>query len=237
MKKFTIILGLALSSFGLFGQGFNFTATEEGFSMTLTGDENTNTTTTVANSGDVINKIAEKLEVLQAKYNSKLNKLDGRRAGIIIDDIYTLLALLPENSTLTAPQTTNNQTTESTNSTVNININGLETQTTPVEETVETTETLDSMSDSDFSNLIRRIEDEGFSDDQMRVIRTAAKNHSFKVNQIVRILDCFSFADDKISALKIAYPGCLDPNNNYEILDAFTYSDDKSKAENIINAD
>ena len=93
------------------------------------------------------------------------------------------------------------------------------------------------MSDSDFSNLISRIQAESFSDDQMRVIRTAAKKHNFKVNQIVRIIDCFSFADDKITALGISYPGCIDPQNNYEILDAFTYSDDKSEAERIINAD
>ena len=223
---------------GLIAQGFSFNASEEGFSMTVTGDDNTTTTTTVNNSGEVINKIAEKLEVLQTKYNAKLNKLEGRRANNIIEEIYSLLALLPENSTLIEPQTNNTPQTEST-TTVNINVSGLETQTTQaeVEETAVPSNSNPGMSDSDFSNLIRRIEDESFSDDQMRVIRTAAKKHSFKVNQIVRILDCFSFADDKISALSISYSGCIDPQNNYELLDAFTYSDDKSQAERIINAD
>ncbi len=239
MKKFTIVLVLAFSLVGLFAQGFNFSATEDGFSMTVTGDDNSTTTTTVSNSGDVIDKIVTKLEALQEKYNAKLNKLDGKRANTIIDEIYSLLALLPENSTLTEPVTNNNQQTESTSSTVNININGLDTQTnqTEVAEPVAPSNGKKSMSESDFSNLIRRIQDESFSDDQARVVRTAAKNHNFKVSQIVRILDCFSFADDKINALSISYPGCIDPQNNYEILDAFTYSDDKSEAERIINAD
>ena len=237
MKKSTILILFVFSITCLIAQGFSFNASEDGFSMTVTGEDNTTTTTNVNNSGEVINKIAEKLDVLQNKYNAKLNKLDGKRANNIIDEIYSLLALLPENSTLIAPQTNDTPQTESSNTTVNINVSGLETQTTQVEEPVAPINTNPGMSDSDFSNLIRRIQDEGFSDDQMRVIRTAAKKHSFKVNQIVRILDCFSFADDKLSALTISYPGCVDPNNNYEILDAFTYSDDKSQAERIINAD
>lgn len=236
MKKFTIILVLVLCSFSIFSQGFNFSATEEGFSMSVTGEDNSTTTTTVKNSGEVINEIADKLDELQKKYNAKLNKLDGRRVTNLIDEIYSLLALLPENSTLVKPQTPTPPPAEPTTTNVNININGMDTQTEVAEPVLPDTNNT-GMNDSDFSRLISRIQGESFSDDQMRVIRTAAKNHSFKVNQIVRILDCFSFADDKISALAIAYPGCIDSQNNYEILDAFTYSDDKSEAERIINAD
>lgn len=243
MKKITIIIVLVLGIVGLFGQGFSFSANEEGFSMTVTGEEGSTSqsTVTVKNSGQVIDKIVVKLEELQTKYNAKLNKLDGKRANNIIDEIYSLLSLLPENATLVNPETStsNTQQTESSTSTVNINIGGLDTQTSQPQSTTEVaaTDNNKSMSESDFSNLIKKINDESFSDDQMRVLRTAAKNHNFKVNQIVRILDCFSFPDDKLSALSISYPGCVDPQNNYEILDAFTYSDDKSEAERIINAD
>jgi len=243
MKKITILLVLVLSVVGLFAQGFSFSANENGFSMTMSGDEGSSSqsTITVKNSGEVIDKIVVKLEELQGKYNAKLNKLDGKRANNIIDEIYSLLSLLPENSTLVQPETSTSSTpqTESSTSTVNINISGLETQASQPQSTSEVAPTNNkkSMSESDFSNLIKRINAESFSDDQMRVLRTAAKNHNFKVNQIVRILDCFSFGEDKLSALSISYPGCLDPQNNYEILDAFTYSDDKSEAERIINAD
>ena len=232
---------LVLSMIGLAAQGFSFSANEDGFSMTVTGEEGSATESkiTVNNSGQVIDQIVVKLEELQAKYSSKLNKLDGKRVNNIIDDIYSLLSLLPENSDLVKPETTSSQQTESTSSTVNININGLDTETTQTQTTsqVAPTSNKKSMPESDFSNLINRINAESFSDDQMRVLRTAAKNHNFKVNQIVRILDCFTYSEDKISALSISYPGCVDPQNNYEILDAFTYSDDKSEAERIINAD
>lgn len=238
MKKFTIMLILALCYFNLFAQGFNFSATDEGFSMTVTGDDNVKKTTTVKNSGDVTDQIAEKLEALQVKYITKLNKLDGKRANNLIDEIYSLLALLPENSTLVKPQVSGNHQTESSSTTVNINVSGFETQAPPTEvvKPVVPTNSKQGMSDPDFSKLVQRIKDESFSDDQLIVIRTAAKKNNFKVNQIVRILDCFSFASDKVSALEIAYPGCLDPQNNFEILKAFTYSDDKVEAERIIDA-
>lgn len=236
MKKITITLVLIISMLGVFAQGFSFSANEDGFSMSVTGEEGSSTETkvTVKNSGEVIDQIVVKLEELQSKYNAKLNKLDGKRVNNIIDDIYALLALLPDNSTLVKPET-NTQTNESSTSTVNINITGLETQSTQSEPQV-TTPTKNAMSDGDFSNLINRINGESFADDQLRVLRTAAKNHDFKVSQIVRIINCFDFSEDQINALSIAYPGCVDPENNYEILDAFTFSNDKEEAERIINS-
>ncbi len=240
MKKISVVIVLVVSMFSLFAQGFSFSANEEGFSMSLTGEEGSTSESkvTVNDSGQVIDQIVIKLEELQAKYNAKLNKLDGKRVNNIIDDIYTLLSLLPENSELVKPETnTSNQSTQAAGGTVNININTNENQTTQTIAETTPVSNKNPMSASDFSNLINRINGESFGDDQMRVLRTAAKNHDFSVSQIVRIIDCFDFSEEKLSALSISYPGCVDPENNYEILDAFTFSGDKSEAERIINAD
>lgn len=234
MKKVLIVSLFLLAVAGLIAQGFTFTASEDGISMSVTGEESSSSTKTIMkmnNSGEVINLIAAKLEKLQKDYHSKLNKLDQKKADKLLDEVYSLLALLPENANITI---TESKPTPPTNTTVNINMSGLETASSA---TTTTTTNNKGMNDSDFTKLISRIQSESFSDDQLRVIRTAAKLNSFKANQIVRIIDCFSFSDDKISALDIAYKGCLDPQNNYEILDAFTYSDDKSRAERIINAE
>ena len=91
------------------------------------------------------------------------------------------------------------------------------------------------MPDSDFNNLIKQINSESFSDNKMRVIRTAAKNYNFSCGQIVRVIDCFDFSEDKITSLGITYPKVTDPKNNYTILDSFTFSDDKDAAERIMN--
>lgn len=240
MKKISLLILLLASFMTLFGQGFSFSANEDGFSMSLTGEEGSTTETkvTVNNSGQVIDQIVVKLEELQAKYSAKLNKLDGKRVNNIIDDIYTLLSLLPDNSDLVKPETsTSTQTSQAGGGTVNININTNESQTSQTVAETTPVSNKNPMSASDFSNLINRINGESFADDQIRVLRTAAKNHDFSVNQIVRIIDCFDFSEDQISALELAYPGCVDPENNYEILDAFTFSEDKSQAERIINAD
>lgn len=65
----------------------------EGISMSVTVDETSN-----SNSGSisVVDEIAKRIEILQNKYNSKLNKLDQKRIDKIIDEIYELLALIPE---------------------------------------------------------------------------------------------------------------------------------------------
>lgn len=235
MKKVLIVSLFLLAVAGLIAQGFTFTASEDGVSMTVSGEESSSSSKTIMkvnNSGEVIDLIAKKLENLQKNYLSKLNKLDQKKADKLLDEIYSLLALLPENANLTITET---KPTPPTNTTVNINVSSLETASSST--TTSTTTNNKGMNDSDFTKLISRIQGESFSDDQLRVIRTAAKLNNFKSNQIVRIIDCFSFSDDKISALDIAYKGCLDPQNNYEILDAFTYSEDKSRAERIINAE
>ena len=91
------------------------------------------------------------------------------------------------------------------------------------------------MPDSDFSNLVSRIRGESFSDDQLRVLRTAAKNYNFSCGQIVTLISCFTYSQDKMEALRITYPKVTDPRNNYTILDSFTYSTDKEAAEAIMN--
>ncbi|HNX00835.1 MAG TPA: DUF4476 domain-containing protein [Candidatus Cloacimonadota bacterium] len=91
------------------------------------------------------------------------------------------------------------------------------------------------IAEKDFTILVNKVKAESFSDNQLRVIRTATKNANYNVDQIVRMMDLLTYSDDKIEALRIMYPKVTDPKNNYQILDALTYSTDKEKAEEIIN--
>jgi hypothetical protein len=235
MRKFFTIV-ILLGTMVLSAQGFSLNASEDGFSMSVSGMETTtnSSSSTSKSSNTVIDEIVSNLEKLQKLYTGKLSKLDGKRADKIVDNIYELLAEIPTDASNETTTTTSNGT-NSNSSTINININD-EVTTTPSTPVVEAEpETNSAMPSGEFSTLVSRIGSESFADDKLRVLRTAASNHSFKVSQIVTLLGQFNFADDKLSALRISYPGCVDPKNNYQILDAFTFSGDKEEAEQIIN--
>ncbi len=250
MRYIMIILMLA-ASLVLFAQEFKITTPDGGVTMSITGVQSNGTTT----SGNIIDQIAAKMEQLEKDIHSKLNKLDQKKAENIMNEIYGLLALLPDNTTVdvksSASTSTTTTTTSSQGGNININITGMETNEPEpvvkpvpakpkvVEEEKEEEPVVKpvgkSMPESDFNGLVSRIKGESFADDQIRVLRTAAKNYKFSCNQIVRLIGCYNFSEEKLEALRISYPGCTDPQNNYKILDAFTYSSDKETADEIIN--
>jgi hypothetical protein len=244
--RYLFITIMLLCSFVLWAQSFNVNTPEGSVSMTINGVQTNGTTT----SGNLIDQIGKKMEQLEKEIHVKLSKIDQKKAESIMNEIYGLLALLPANQSINISQTVsaNSATTTTPAGSVNINITGMNpvaTETEPVQEKpkpvkvtedpVLTTSTRKAMPETEFNSLLNRIKGESFSDDQMRVLRTAAKNFRFSCNQIVRLIDAFTYSEDKLSALGITYPECTDPQNNYKILDAFTYSADKEAAEDIFN--
>ncbi len=231
-----LIAGLAFAN----AQGVTFSTPMGDFSMMLEGiDDNGDTTT-----GYLIEEIEARLETLQKTYLKKLNKKDGKKANQLVEEVYYLLSLIPEDEEVSVEGYV---AEESDNTNVNTNTNSININIITSQETQSSTGgnvmppppppgqyLRPAMPDGDFSDLVSRIRRESFSDDQIRVLRTAAQNHVFSCSQIVRLLDAFTFSEDKLEALRLAYPGCVDPQNNYRILDAFTYSTDKEEAEQII---
>ncbi|HPS38207.1 MAG TPA: DUF4476 domain-containing protein [Candidatus Cloacimonadota bacterium] len=90
------------------------------------------------------------------------------------------------------------------------------------------------MRKDDFNDLKQRIRNLAFPDDGLALLKTAASGNYFTSAQIAGLLDLFTFPDDKLKALSIAYPSCVDTSGNYKILDCFVFGDDKEKARQII---
>ncbi|MEA2096394.1 MAG: DUF4476 domain-containing protein [Candidatus Cloacimonadota bacterium] len=227
MKKIIIISFLAFSMFA-FG---------EGISMSVTVDE-----TSTSNTGSIsaVDEIANRIEVLQNKYNSKLNKLDQKRTNKIIDEIYELLALLPEDVFIQSITSTPSGQKQSANLNISIDINEqqMEHQKTVIKHEVEIVEEVDeliAMSSSEFQRLLNNVKNESFADDQTSVVNIAAKSKYFSIYQLMTLLDVFSFSDDKINIVQIVYPRIVDKDNAHNLLGAFTYSDDKDRVEQIIS--
>lgn len=236
MPKTMLTLLLFTLALSLFAQGLTLSTPEGNISMSVTGIP----TDSKPASRGIIDAIVTRLEQLEKDYFIKLNKVDQLRAQKLVNEIYELLAQIPVSSETTVTSSTTTTTTTSTPN-INININTPTPGEKPKPEKPDkpkpeaiTVSSRKVMSDKDFNDLMAKIEKQSFSDDQLSTLELAAKNTRFKVNQIVRIIGAFTFADDKLEALRLSYPECEDPQNNYKILDAFTFSSDKEAAKQII---
>ena len=91
------------------------------------------------------------------------------------------------------------------------------------------------ISQEEFNGLINSIKDESFQENQLSIVQISARYNYFTVNQVVKVIDLFSFSDGKLKALEYLYPNVVDKFNSHQIINAFTYSSDKEKAQEIIN--
>ena len=187
MKKIIIISLLA----------FSVLAFGEGISMSVTVDE---TSTSNTGSVGVVDEIANRIEVLQKKYISKLNKLDQKRTDKIIDEIFELLALLPEDVSIQSTTTTLSDQTQSANLNISIDVNEqqMESETTVIKHEVVIVEEIDehvAMNSSEFQRLLNNVKNKSFADDQTSVVRIAARSKYFSISQLISLLDVFSFSD------------------------------------------
>ena len=219
-----LLLCLFLSASLLNAQSFSFQSDRGGVSMQIEDGSKINV--------NPVDEIVVRLEKLEAVYNSKLNKVDQKKASQIIEEIYNLLALMPDDVKVTISSTESSQTTEAN---VNINVQFSEEQFSeePAPKVEKVTKT--AMSKAEFQQLKANVDEESFADDQLSVVRIAARSKYFSIGQLVELLSLFSFSEDKIEVVEIVYPKVVDPDNAHNLLKAFTYSDDKAKVERIIN--
>lgn len=229
MKKFFILVLLSMSTF-ILAESISFESSSGSMKITIEGSSSGN-----VQSFTIIEEIAARLEKLENKYVPKLNKLDQKKAENLIDEIYELLALLPDDISVSVQSTQSTQSSKSQSANLSISIDINEPVIEEVEIEQEEVTYNKAMSESEFNKLLSNVENESFADDQTSFVRIAANSKYFKIDQLVRLLELFSFSDDKINIVRIVYPRTVDKDNAHNLLGAFTYSDDKKKVEQIIN--
>lgn len=190
----------------------------------------------------VVEEIGKRVEYLETHYLKKLSRTKKLKSKKIVDEIFELLEMLPGDVYVAVETEQKKKQKPQENSGLNININVNETEQNPVTpppttqpEVTQTEQVNTPMSETDFQKLLNNIESESFADDQLSVIRLAAKSHYFTVSQLKRMLQKFTFADDKISCVQIIYPKVTDKENAHNLLNSFEYSSDKKKVEQIIS--
>jgi len=235
MRRYLIVF-ILLSVLTVFAQdqsaSFGFSAKVEG-----------NNPSSMAS--DLRNKtILLKLKTLEENYLTQLPKRQYLEASMLVEEIRDLINGKSEVKTETNTQVTNTESTQSVN--INMNISGFDNPqapepqsnvivTEPATPTIQSVPAHEPMNSSAFGQLVYNIEDEAFADDQLLYVRTAANSNYFSVTQIEQLLDIFTFAEEKLTCLRITYPKVVNKDNSFTIISHFTYEDDKKLAQSIIN--
>jgi len=247
MKKLMLIALLLTAVLIVMAQEVQITTPKGSVTLKVDGIHQDGSTTT----GKLLTEVYSKLDQIDNLIKGKLNRSEQRNFDNLMNEIFTLLEMIPVDHPVLLPlkpvlQQQDPVLTITPTPGINITITPAPEQVggTPprVEQKPPTIEkprpelktTRLLISDADFADLIARLNNQKFSDDKTRMLRTAAESYRFKVDQIVQIIETFQFSDDQLEALRIAWPECVDPQNKHKILDAFTFSSDKTKAEQIM---
>jgi hypothetical protein len=91
------------------------------------------------------------------------------------------------------------------------------------------------ISEEEFAGLVESIKNESFQENQLSIVQISSRYNYFTVDQVVRVIELFSFSDGKLKALEYLYPNVVDKFNSHQIINSFTYSSDKEQATEIIN--
>jgi hypothetical protein len=116
---------------------------------------------------------------------------------------------------------TTTTSTTTTTTTTNI-VNPIFTATEEMEEEFEVV--CAPMSTNDFASAKKSIGSKSFAEDKMTVAKQVLKVNCVSSDQVVEIMNLFSFEDNKVEFAKAAYDKTTDKGNYYKVNDAFTYS-------------
>ncbi len=80
------------------------------------------------------------------------------------------------------------------------------------------------MSDFDFSNFIRSLNNAAFENTKISISKTVLANNYFTTYQVKQIIQEFSFENSKLEFAKAAYSKTIDRNNYYSVSDLFSFN-------------
>ncbi len=158
------------------------------------------------NSAVLMENIDERLSFIEELVFTKLTDSEHVTVAILLDEIRFLLELFPGNQyVVIAPY--------------------LPEPEPPL---------IYPMSDGDLSVLYNRVKDEVFADDKLNILRTAADENFFLVEQVEELLDLFAFEEDRLQAVRILNQNMLDRENCYRLYSKFEFSDSKESLNSIL---
>ena len=94
---------------------------------------------------------------------------------------------------------------------------------------------IEPMSAEAFANFVLLLEDKAFADDKLLFLKQVIAKNYLTTHQLGKIVDQFTFSDDKLKAVKIALPRLTDSENIFMLRDKFSLDSDKEKFMKLIS--
>lgn len=86
-----------------------------------------------------------------------------------------------------------------------------------------------SVTDAEAEQMKAQIDAEAFSDDQLFIARSLAKDKCFTAQQVVVVMSAFKFEDGRLEIAKNLYGNTLNKNEYELCVDALTFSSSKDE--------
>tara|TARA_B100000795_G_scaffold248036_1_gene214654 strand:- start:22820 stop:23377 length:558 start_codon:yes stop_codon:yes gene_type:complete len=83
--------------------------------------------------------------------------------------------------------------------------------------------------------MVNSVNNQSFSDDKQRVSKQIIRSNCMTVDQLVEILNQFSFDDGKLETAKFAYDYIYDVENYFKVFNVFSFSSSGEELEEYIN--
>lgn len=93
-----------------------------------------------------------------------------------------------------------------------------------------------AMDPATFQQLKQSIQNQWFSSGQKEVFMQALAHNYFTSQQILELVDVFTFSSDQLEVAKAAYPKTVDPQNYFIVSNALEFSNDVSELASYIAA-
>lgn len=81
-----------------------------------------------------------------------------------------------------------------------------------------------NVSETELKGMINKIDDAAFANDQLDVVKALNANFCFSTAQVKKIMNEFSFPENKLDVAKMLYPKCTDAKNYYQLKGEFSFN-------------
>lgn len=92
------------------------------------------------------------------------------------------------------------------------------------------------LDEASFSTLYSKVKSASFSSAKLDLIEVASLGGWYSCSQAARLIGIFTFADDRLKALRFIAPHVVDPQNAADIYRVFTFESEKTKAAEIMRS-
>lgn len=94
--------------------------------------------------------------------------------------------------------------------------------------------TVQPVTEDQLQRINKAVARESFGEEKVRVLESAASSQYFLVPQVLTLLKQFTFADDRLAAVRVLWPRVLDRENAFQLYGAFKFSSEKEKLRQVI---